>query len=391
MTDSSGDIEQRKGVPAAGGEGDVVTYRFGGAELTVETDDGESARWLREFLTPWFTMTAASAAGLRVQMVSSAERFAELQARQVATGTRPVACFCLDSALVSYPGWSEPDGTRVVADGEYGCYYRVMGSRVEVVVRPQDRVARIGLLRVVRELATLGALAAPDMLDLHAAAFVFQGRAVLLVGGKRAGKTTLLSHVLASGQAALLANDRLLVGCGSSLALGVPTVVPIREETEQRFAVLARGLPRRATLFHTGELQTPEAASLGAGARLVLSPAQFAHQLGATTAGAAPLGAIVFPEISAEESVWSLHPVGRDDGAARLCQGLYAGRSGPREATLFHSLVGEANSAEAQTTLARRLATETPLVRCRLGPDAYRGHARAWLRALPLAKGESPA
>jgi hypothetical protein len=369
---------------AAGDRGDAVAYRFGAAVIAVDAGDRESARWLREFLTPWFTLETARETGPRVRMVASAQRFAELAARQLQTATRPVPCFSLDSALVSYPGWSEPDGTTVVADGEYGCYYRVQGAEVEIVARPDDRVARIGLLRVVRELATLDALAAPGMLDLHAAAFVTRGRAVLLVGGKRAGKTTLLAHVLASGQAALLANDRLMVECGSLRATGVPTIVPVREDTERRFPALGRGLPRRAVLLHAGELALPEAVAWAAGARLVISPTQFARQLGAATAASAPVGVIVFPEISSDESMWSLQPVARDEGSTRLVAGLYARGSGPRARTVFQAAAGEAASAEAQIALAQRVASAVPLVHCRLGPDAYRGHARAWLRALPL-------
>jgi hypothetical protein len=374
---------------ATDGGGDVVTFRCGEALVAVDAGDADTVRWLREFVTPWFAPASVGRANARVRLVANAARFAELDARQLAAGTHPVPCFSLDSALVSYPGWSEPDGATVVADGEYGCFYRVLGKEVEIVTKPGDPVARVGLLRVVREVATLRALAAPGMLDLHAAAFATRGCAVLLVGGKRAGKTTLLAHVLTSGQAALLANDRLLVDCNSLRATGVPTIVPVREDTERRFPALARGLPRRAALLHAGEIASPELAALCAGARLVLSPAQFARQLGAATAGSAKVSLIVFPEITADESMWSLSPVSREDGNARLVAGLYASRTGPRAPTIFQTAAGETPILGAQAALALQLASTVPLVICRLGPDAYRGHARAWLRALPLPKGEA--
>ena len=122
-----------------GGASAVVAYRLGEATVAVDAGDDECARWLREFFTPWFVSQAAGDTGPRVCMVANAERFMELEARKAKTGTRPVACFSLDSALVSYPSWSEPDGTRVVADGEYGCFYLVRGNQVEVVARPQGR------------------------------------------------------------------------------------------------------------------------------------------------------------------------------------------------------------------------------------------------------------
>jgi len=367
----------------------VMTLRCGEALVEVDAGDAATARWLREFVTPWFAPATVERVNARVRLVADAARFAALDARQMAGDTRPVPCFSLASALVSYPGWNEPDGATVVADGEYGCFYRVLGKEVEVVVQPGERVARIGLLRVVREVVTLRALAAPGMLDLHSAAFSTRGCAVLLLGGRRAGKSSLLAHVLASGQAALLANDRLLVDCSSLRATGVPTIVPVREDTERRFPVLARGLPRRAALLHAGEITSPELAALCSGARLVLSPAQFARQLGAPTAGSAKTCVIVFPESTPDESVWSLAPVTREEGNARLVAGLYASRTGPREPTIFQTAAGETPIAGAQAALALQLASAVPLVVCRLGPDAFRGHARAWLRALPLPKGDT--
>ena len=130
-----------------------AAYLFGKAKIEVSIDDREVARWLAEFLTPWFSTEAPGQADLHVRMTASAERFTTLACREAKSSLRPVPCFGLDSALVSYPGWCEEDGSTVVADKEFGCYYRVRDHQVEVVARPQDRLARIGLMRVVRELA----------------------------------------------------------------------------------------------------------------------------------------------------------------------------------------------------------------------------------------------
>jgi hypothetical protein len=282
MTD---DLAKRKEASstAAGGAADPVAYSFGGAVVAVEAGEPDGARWLRELLTPWFAAAAPAATGPWVRVRSSVGRFAELAAVQQTAATRPVPCFTLDSALVSYPGWTESDGTTVVADGEYGCYYRVLGDQVEIVTRPRDRLARLGILRVVRELAVARALAAPGMLDLRAAGFVTRGLAVLLVGGPRTEKTSLLAHVLASAHAPLLASERVLVDCASGQARGVPMVVALDEATEQSLPELGRGLPRRAALLHAGELTSVEAVASASGPRLVISPAQFARQLGAAT------------------------------------------------------------------------------------------------------------
>jgi hypothetical protein len=366
-------------------------YRFGQAVLAVDAGDEATLRWLRESTSPWFTTVAASEPDARVRMVASADQFAALAARQAQSAVRPIACFSLASALVSYPGWSEPDGASVIADSEYGCYYRVLGRQVDIVARPHDPLLRVGLLRVLRELATLKTLAAPRMLDLHAAACVYRGLAILLVGGKRAGKTTLLAHVLSSGQASLLANDRLLLDVGSAEAFGVPMLVPVREETERRFPALGRGLPRRAGLLHAGELAAVAATPADASARLVLSPSQFAGQLGAATVASAKVGVVVVPELSPNEAVWSLQPLARDEGVLQLCRAIHGSRPEPREPTVFESVVGSAPDPATQAMCVQQLADTVPLVSCRLGPDACRGQPRVWLRALPLAKGDAGA
>lgn len=228
--------------PAEAPHGRAV-YRFGTAIIEVGIDDHEVALWLEEFLTPWFSAEAPGQTGFHVRMTVSKERFATLVRREAESSLRPLACFGLDSALVSYPGWIEADGTTIVADEEFCCYYRVGDNLVEVVARPQDRQARIGLMRVVRELAALCTLARPEILDLHAAAFVFRGRAVLLAGDKKAGKTTLLAHALASRQAALLANDRVIVEESQLQAHGVPTVVAVRGGRSRDSPLWAAGFP----------------------------------------------------------------------------------------------------------------------------------------------------
>ena len=157
-----------------------TTYRFGQVATEVDIDDPEVALWLAEFLCPWFSAEAPNGVAPNVRMTSSGERFSTLARLEAERHPQPLACFRLDRKVVSCPGWIEPEGTIFAADQDFGCYYHVQGNQVEVISRPQDRPARIGLMRVVRELAIQRALSRSETLDLHAAAFVFHGRAVLL-------------------------------------------------------------------------------------------------------------------------------------------------------------------------------------------------------------------
>lgn len=367
-----------------------TTYRFGTTSIEVACDDPDVARWLTEFISPWFSTEMPNRSALRVKMTSSLKQFLALACRETESDLQPLPCFGLDSMLVSCPGWIESDGTILAADKEFGCYYRLQGSQVEVISRPQDRPARIGLMRVVRELALLRASSQTETLDLHAAAFVFRGRAILLAGDKNAGKTTLLAHALTSHRTSLLANDRVIVDRGRLQAHGVPTVVSVRKETEQMFSSLAHLLPRRAVLLHEGELASADFAGTEADDRFVLSLGQFARQLGSRVQPLAPVGAILFPEISPSLSAWSLERLDPSEAAARFRRSLYGCRLGSRSETIFQKITKALPDANVQGSLEDCLTAAVPVMRCRLGKNAYCESSDNWLKALPIKEETAP-
>jgi hypothetical protein len=278
----------------------------------------------------------------------------------------------------------------VIADSGRGCFYRVQRRSVEIVARPGVRRVRIGLMRVVREFAAACMLAQGNVLDFHTAAFAVGERAVLLVGPKGGGKTTLLVSVLASGRAALVANDRVFVDASGrpGQAVGVPTLVSLRDGTLRLFPNLRHGFPKCPGRLHAGELESHDAATLeddDAPPVFVLSPTQLARRLGVPAVRGGPIAAVVFPEICSAADAWSLEPVAPAEGATRLRECLYGTRSGSRSRTVFEEVVGgRVGRPEERDTLMERLAAWVPLFRCRLGRDAYRDGADAWLRALPL-------
>jgi hypothetical protein len=375
-------IPQRERIPTA--------YRFGPAVIDVEADDPDAARWLGEFLAPWFEVDAPGGGEFAVLLTSSAPAVAALERRQAAATCHPVACFALDSQVVSLPSWAEDGGGTVIADSGRNCFYRIRGRSVEVIARPGLRRVRVGLMRVVREIAAARMLAQGNVLDFHTAAFAVGKRAVLLVGPKGGGKTTLLISVLASGRVALIANDRVLVDVSRSpgQAVGVPTLVSLRDGTLRLFPNLRSGFPKCPARLHTGELESQEAAALeddDAPPVFVLSPAQLARRLGVPTARGAQIAAVVFPEICSAAEARSLDPVTPAEGATRLRKCLYGSRSGSRSLTVFEEIVGaRLGRLGERDILLDRLAASVPLFRCRLGRDAYRVGADEWLRTLPL-------
>lgn len=362
-------------------------YRLGPTVIDVEADDPNTASWLAEFFTPWFEVGASGKGEFTVRLTCSMSALAALEHQQTTMSPRSVACFALDSQVISLPGWPADDGGTVIADSRYACFYRVSGRIIEVVSRPQVRRVRVGLMRVVRELAAARMLEQTGLLDIHSAAFVVGGRAVLLVGAKGAGKTTLLVSVLASRQASLLANDRVFVDAGRypHQVFGMPTLASLHEGTLQLFPILRRGLAGRPSWMRATESESPDSgAREGDNAQTVyVSPTRLAQQLDAPTVREGLITAIVFPEIASAADVWSVDPVGPADGASRLRECLYGIRSRPRPRTVFEELVdSRADRSNDQAGLVDCLAAQIPLFRCRVGRDVLHDGAKALLQAV---------
>jgi hypothetical protein len=363
----------------------TTAYRSGAACVAVETEDRGASRWLAEFVTPWFEPCRAPSSALTVSFTVSSALFEALERRYAMAAVRPFSCFALDSGIVALPGCTEGDAT-IVADAELGSFYRTASRRIEVVARPDFPRARIALMRVVRELLMAERRALEPLLDLHAAALGTRAGAVVLVGPKKAGKTTLLAYFLRSGEGvSLIANDRVLVDVQteSPIAFGVPVLVSIREGTLELFPELRRASDEWPVVVHSGESAVVRKPAAGSQTNFGLTPAQFAQRCGSATAACAPIAAIVFPEISAPGADWSLDPVAANASAPKLIDSAYGRRPAGGPATIFEAVAGrcvpEADPLPAQVA---RLASAVPIYRCRVGLGTYRRGARDLLQAI---------
>ena len=366
----------------------MLAYRFGSAVVDVETGEPGSGAWLSEFLQPWAEALTGGRGRSLVRMTASATACDAFDHGRDTASLRQVPCFALDSGVVVLPGWDQ-DGGTVIADMEFECYYRLTPGAVEVVARPGNRRARIGLMRVVREMLAAPALAGGGIADLHAAAFAVAGRAVLLAGAKGCGKTTMLIHALTSGSADFVANDRVFVdGRGHATdAVGLPTVVSIRHETLRVFPRLWKNGACQPVSASLGELARSGVAGGGAEAvasGLRLSPVQFARRLGAGVVRGGPIAAVVFPGIAPAAETWSFERMSPHEGAASLRACLYGTGTAPRVPTVFaRAAVGAADPAD-QAGIVERVAARVPCVRGHMGLRTYHGSPAAWLRALSL-------
>jgi hypothetical protein len=333
-----------------------------------------AARWLQGFLKPWMAETAFGSGDVLVTFTRSQVAFDALR-RQSLSAARLIPCFVLDRQVVTLEGWDDNEGGLVLADTELGCFYRVRERHIDIVGGPEERRAKLGLMRVVREILAARTLAAGRTLDLHAAAFEVGRRAVLIAGPKKSGKTTLLCYALASGKARLIANDRVFVeiaGEDPTDVCGIPTLVSIRPDMLRSFPML-RNEPSRTA---TPDVTVPRP--------MHLSPAQVAERLGSSCVRTAPLTAIVFPEITGDQETWTVDALSTADGIARLSASFYGDRPRDSVPTILEQMGGPLPGRAEPAAMARRLAERVRFFRCRLGPRAYERDAGEWFSALDI-------
>jgi hypothetical protein len=345
------------------------TLVFGATAIGLCSDDRAAADWLAEFLAPWFT-PADREASWHVTLSTATDRYREIATRCPSDAV-PRACFALDQEVVALPSWRESDAVAV-ADPERSCFLVVEPFRVAMIADAASERWRFTLQWIHHEIAATRLRR--SALDLHAAAIEAGGDAILVVGPKGAGKTTLSFELLRSGPCRWISNDRAFAEPSATrfAIRGMPTPVKILAPTLRRFPELGRGLRAlaRPYLRMLDEVVGGAAGEPRARAdELALSPAQVAHQLRVETLGAAPLGAILFPDISSDVDGWTIERLDPEDVAARLWANLYGKRTEHRATTLFEEVDG--GHSVPQRALADQVAAAAPGYRVALGRDAY--------------------
>lgn len=354
--------------------------------------------WLVEFLAPAFHQAGAGdgSAALRVDFRIDRDRHTKLSRAMASASLRSLDGFTRDGSFSRNPAWRAEDGGTWAHEEDGDAYVGVTegGRAVTVVVREDEARPRVALMRVVRELATI-ALLRSGRIPLHAAAFVLEGRGVLVCGARRAGKTSLLVHALRCG-AGFLSNDRIFASAGETpLARAMPTIVQLRHGTLALFEGLARDF--EAAAFDRGRTLAECAPGMprprptpGAGQdRPGISPAQLCRLLGAPMQGAAPLGAILFPRIDEAVGGVALEPLDPERAGGLLLRNLLVPSSPARHSGLFAPAAADrVIPPERLARDCRRLAACVPAFACRLGPGSVATDLRAAL--LPIVGTQEP-
>ena len=351
-------------------------FTYEAIRVRVEADDPESLDWLAECVTPHFHVEVGGAdAPTHVALRQDPARHAALSARGPAPDGERIACFALDDRVVAHPRWSGSPGP-IVFDEEFRVFYVADGlGRVEIVADGTRPWSRVALFRVLREVVTTACHGA-DRLMVHAAALVADGRGVVLVGPKRAGKTSLLAHALAHPAVRFLANDRAVVADGGDAPAvrGMPTIVRVRPDMARFFPGPLRGCPRDPdqACLSRAEARERRLREMPPEAPLVLNPAQFVALFGVEQAAVAPLRVVVFPRVTAEAAGLDVRALAPDEAAARLHAALFPVPTGTSLAAAVASAAPARPAAPGEIARrCRRLAERVRCVECRLGPDAY--------------------
>jgi hypothetical protein len=201
-----------------------------------------------------------------------------------------VPAFTLDRGVVSLPGLRSGEGA-VVHDHAVGASYATEDTDTVVRAAPGDLRARLGLLRVARELSW-AAVEGTDRVALHASAFELDGRAFVVAGPRRSGKTTFLLAALHHLGARLVANDCVSIrpGPGGPVVRGVPTVVRVRPgscDLLPEVAAQLAGSPSFVCLPGDPRPPRPESPDVHVG------PAELARRLDRASVAEAPVAAVL--------------------------------------------------------------------------------------------------
>jgi len=360
-------------------------FSYNGLTVRVSSTDSSHLTWLEEFLSPHFEVRDGSVFDCRVVLTADTQRYENIRGR----GTQPdgiqIDCFALDSSVVRLPLWMSSSDEQIIFDEKFRVFYVISGNRPDFSILTHDNNmrARTPLMRVVREFAMNHAHRS-GCLVIHGSAFVVGGRGVVIAGPKRAGKTTLLIHVLRQAGAQYLSNDRVVVSCEETgpTMRGMPTIVTVRQQTLEMFPLLYRRLlatsyHSRLTLSETTQ-RTLQSARPGDDGRFNLSPAQFCHLLQTSLVAQGQVQALVFPGVTGKSGSIELEQLPAKAAAARLADSLFGGPSGRITSDVF-TLYGSGSCPDQATleSLCRRVTSRVRCFECRLGEEAYQNEASA--------------
>lgn len=343
----------------AGEKSELRLLGFGGGTKVIGFR--ADLQWLTEFFEPSLRSTPQGSTTETVQSDVDPERYRELRQMLERGRVRQYDCFTLDGHFESFSGCESPDGGLVIWLDNFSLVLSVDESRgvFRLVADSAEARLRVGLMRVLREIATVRALRS-GALPLHGAACVSGARAIGFLGKKTSGKTTSLVHWLQTPSTRFLANDRFFVfpRNGSWLANGMPTIVNIRTGTLRHFEELQRRAGEQP--YHLArtlaEVQHGSSRPTRTSDGVSLSQTQFLQIVDRSAESEAPVSMLLFPERDDQVDNVVYEPLTTDEGAELLSANLLSPGTRIKTSEVFDRGPERAVPVEAVRAMCRRLS-----------------------------------
>lgn len=322
------------------GRGHSTALSLAGARVAVHSDDATALDWLEEALAPSFAALVPEPDDVVVEFVPATSAEPE----PPAPDGELLPCFAFESELFRLPGRRE--GEEVVLDDPaWGIRIAVRPRRVVLRRTRELPFARLDLMRVVRELALAQVLRRSRHLQVHASAVAWHGRGIAFAGPKFAGKTTTMATLAARTDAAILANDRILIddGPGTCSAAGVPSLVKVRPETIELLPDQFRTVPDvpfRSPLSVREYVLAGQALGYVRGpGEVFLTPPQLAHELGSGLSARVPLSCLAVLSIDPSVDHFEVDPLTPEERDAAAQRFSFGWPRDPGERTVLERMV----------------------------------------------------
>lgn len=335
-------------------------------------------KWLEEFFLPHFHLKAPAAEEIEVKLEIDAGRHGMLYERL--GGAAEVPSFVLDSDVVKLPAVPSSDAHLTVYDSRYRAFFRTSRDRRRstVLIGKDSVKVRAALMRVIREYV-MNHVQKKGSFFLHASCFLAGERPIIITGPKRAGKTTLLYFACLHGNAAYLANDRVLVSSrgGRFLLRGMPAIINVRKPMTSFFPEMERQILGEEMHFRLTSGEKPgdvcPPPKLGMGKRYALTPLQFCRLAGTEQVREARAPVVVLPRITGKPGTFSLESISPARAVELLQSSIFGVRHWVTSTPLFN--LSPEVAGPSKSSLLRecgRFAAGGDFFLCEVGTDLYR-------------------
>jgi hypothetical protein len=353
----------------------TLTLGYEGITIRASLERAADLQWLEEFFLPWFERSD-DAPDVEVLVSRDPAGYKQLLASE--PGEARVKAFMMDNRTVEFPIWNVRGAQLAFHDEEHRMFFLRTGKTIRLVCGDREGSLRMNVMRVLRELA-MGVAQLRGGRLLHASAVAIEGRALIITGPRQAGKTSLLTYLLANSPAQFLCNDRLLVKQydRSIRLLGIPTIVSIRDGTLDLFPGMRQSIENqrfttRATLAEARASKGQTLAPQKQG-RLSLSPHQYCALLGCDPVRAAAGAVLLFPRQTGQAGELGLVRLTAHEARIRLGECLFGHISPDSLSAAFTILPGTFSrmTAPDDDALCSELANGLPAYDCVLGNNTY--------------------